>query len=143
MNNIFQNNYPAKLRGQIFGTVAATSTAVSLPMAVLAGWMFEQNEDIFRLAFAASGIIGFFSVLILRSIHIRHRPIEEGATCPITSYADINERHRYDQLFLRFNKAMIEPVKETLEIFKENPLYAKFEAAFAAAAGKGPCHHGA
>lgn len=130
MNNIFQNNYPARLRGQIFGTVAATATAISLPMALLAGWMFEKNEDIFRWAFALAGIIGFISVLILRSIRIRHRPIEEGASCPLPEHPGVVEHYRYAHLLLQFHRIMIHPVKETLGIFKANPLYAKFEAAF-------------
>jgi hypothetical protein len=130
MNNIFQNNYPSHLRGQIFGAVAATATVVSLPMAYFAGRLLEVNEDIFRWAFAAAGVIGFVSVMILRSIRIRHRPIEEGEFCPLPDHPAIIEHYRYAHLLLMLHRATVTPIKETAELFKQNQLYGKFEAAF-------------
>ncbi len=129
-NNIFQNNYPASLRGQIFGTVAATATVASLPMAFFAGKLLEMSEDTFRWAFAAAGVVGFFSVMILRSIRIRHRKIEEGEACPLPEVPGIVEHYKYAHFLLNLHRITVAPVKETIELFKANPLYAKFEGAF-------------
>ncbi|MEP0814113.1 MAG: MFS transporter [bacterium] len=130
MNNIVQNNYPAHLRGQIFGTVAAVGMAASLPMAVLSGKLLEYDENVFRWAFALAGVIGFFSVLILKSIRIRHRPVAEGEVCPLPERPAYFEHYRYAHVLAFLDRAAVAPVKETIKLFADNPLYAKFEAAF-------------
>jgi len=129
-NNIFQNNYPAHLRGRLFGSAMAAATLVTMPFVYFSGWLLEMNEDAYKILFVIGGVMGFLSVMILRRIRIRHRPIDEGETCEIPIYAGYAEHPRYLQLMMSVQRLTVKPVVEMIALFRKKRTFALFEGAF-------------
>ncbi|GIW70524.1 MAG: hypothetical protein KatS3mg102_0066 [Planctomycetota bacterium] len=70
-NTIFQANYPAAIRGRIFGIVAAVTTLAGMASAVLAGLWLEADEGAYRYCYPAAGLLGLMSCWLLARIKIR------------------------------------------------------------------------
>lgn len=73
LSSIYQANYTSQSRGKFFGYATAVTQLAMIFMAFSAGWLLDQNENLYRLVFPGAGLLGFLGIWQFRKIRVRHR----------------------------------------------------------------------
>ncbi|OGL48783.1 MAG: hypothetical protein A2161_13330 [Candidatus Schekmanbacteria bacterium RBG_13_48_7] len=72
-NNIIKLNY-GKLKGYYFGRATTISALTTITTASLFGWLLQQNDSLYHIAYPVAGIIGIISYLTWSRIRKRAMP---------------------------------------------------------------------
>ncbi len=111
-NSIYQKNIDNSRRAKVFGYTISISMVISIAVTFLAGRLLDIHEQSFRWILVATGFCGFISCAVLSMIRIQD-PIA-SPSCEKTPWKD----------------HILEPVKRTLALLKENKPFAAFERSF-------------
>lgn len=111
-NSIYQRNIDISRRAKVFGYTISLGMIVSIAFTFFAGRMLDINEQSFRWILVATGFCGFVSCAVLSMIRIQV-PIG-SKNCSRSS----------------FRNHLLDPIKRTLTLLKENKPFAAFERSF-------------
>jgi MFS family permease len=111
-NSIYQKNINVSHRAKVFGYTISLGMFVSIVFTFFAGRMLDINEQSFRWILVITGFCGFVSCAVLSLIRIQE-PLGQN------DHTRQSMRHH-----------LLDPIKRTLSLLKENKPFAAFERSF-------------
>ncbi|RME70314.1 MAG: MFS transporter, partial [Planctomycetota bacterium] len=116
-NTILQANYPAHVRGRIYGLVAAAASLAGVLTALAAGAWLERHPDHFGWVYVCGAAIGILSTHLMARIRIRRQRSRWGMRSGVRSigaaWAEVRES-----------------VRASVGILRDEPRFRRFEIAF-------------
>lgn len=113
-NSIYQKNIRPQRRSAVYGYTISIGMAVSVVLTFVAGRILDTHESSFRVILVVTGIAGFISSMLLSRIKIQEPVVE----FPL-------QRKK-----LKFTEALMDPIKRSVALMKENRPFACFERSF-------------
>lgn len=113
-NSIYQRNIRPQRRAAVYGYTMSLGMAVSVALTFVAGRVLDTQESSFRWILAITGIAGFISAILQSRIKIQE---------PI-----IDPPHHH--IKAKFRDTLMDPIRRSLEVMKENKAFAAFERSF-------------
>jgi len=111
-NSIYQKNIDASRRAKVFGYTLSLGMLISIAVTFVAGRMLDIHEQSFRWILVGTGFCGFISCAVLSMIRIQDPiGIKDTAKVPMRTQ-------------------LLDPIKRTLTLLKENKPFAAFERSF-------------
>ncbi len=111
-NSIFQKNINSTRRAKVFGYTISLGMVVSIVVTFMAGRLLDIQEQSFRWILVATGLAGFCSCAVLSMIRIQE---------------PIGPR---DCARIPFRQQLLDPLRRTFKLLKENKPFAAFERSF-------------
>jgi len=113
-NSIYQKNIRPQRRSAVYGYTISIGMAVSVVLTFIAGRVLDTNESSFRTILVITGIAGFISSMLLSRIKIQE---------PVVDPPIVRKK-------LKFSEALVDPIKRSVALMKENRPFASFERSF-------------
>lgn len=111
-NSIYQKNIDFSRRAKIYGYTISLGMLISIAFTFMAGRILDNHEELFRVIMAVTGICGLISCVLLSLIKIQKTEIE----CEPSK--------------LNLREMMLDPIRRTLKLLKENKQFAAFERSY-------------
>lgn len=116
-NALYQANYAPADRGRRFGTAAAISAATTIGTALLAGYLLDLDQNLYRWIYPVAGLSGFVSCYYFSKI--RPRWMQEANPPERETSGDSSIRER-----------LLGPLREAWNTLRENRQFRRFELGY-------------
>lgn len=107
-NSILQNNFSIKKRAKVFGYTSIPVTFSLIFSSLIAGKIFDQNENYFRYYFSFAGICGFVHTILMSRIKLQ-------------------KPYQPEKAFLNWREIFFGPIQRAIHVLQHNKHFARFQ----------------
>jgi hypothetical protein len=119
-NIIFKHNYREENRSRLFSYASTVQTVMILITATVFGYFLDLDQNLYRILFPVSGILGFLTYYNLSKM----------ISLSMDDHAPDNDKPSRSYSLKLIKDILIFPARNTKKIFSENKSFLHFEAYF-------------